>query len=106
MAPSSCGNVLSGSYTLAAHWFDEGKAYTARQTVDVWYADIDGLTLTIAPGVAIEGHLAWEGNPSVEEQELKVMATESNDVYWGGGQTRVLAMAPLRSKNISEGTYS
>jgi protocatechuate 3,4-dioxygenase beta subunit len=98
-------NVLSGSYTLAAHWFDEGKAYTARQTVDVGNADIDGLTLTIAPGVAIEGHLAWEGNPSVEEQELKVMATESNDVYWGGGQTRVLANGAFTLKDISEGTY-
>jgi hypothetical protein len=33
------------------------------------------------------------------------MATESNDVYWGGGQTRVLANGAFTLKDISEGTY-
>jgi hypothetical protein len=97
-------NVLSGSYTLSAHWFDEGKSYTAHQTVEVGNADLDGLTITIAPGVTIEGHLAWEGNPSVDEQELKVTATGANNDYWGG-QARVLANGAFTLKDVSEGTY-
>lgn len=44
-------DVLSGSYTLSAYWFDEGKSYSARQPIEVSNTDIDGLTLTIAPGV-------------------------------------------------------
>src|SRR5258708_16405961 len=55
-------NVLSGSYTLAAHWFDEGKAYTPRPAVDLGNADIHDLTLTISPVGAIDGHLPWAPN--------------------------------------------
>jgi len=97
-------NVLSGAYTLSAYWFDEGKSYATRQTVEVGSADIDGLTLTIAPGVTIEGHLGWEGNPSMEDQELKVAATGSSGNYWGG-QARVLVNGAFSLKDISEGTY-
>jgi hypothetical protein len=97
-------NVLSGTYTLSAHWFDEGKSYATRLTVEVGSADIEGLTLTIAPGVTIEGYLGWEGNPSMEEQELKLTATGSSGDYWGG-QTRVLANGAFSIKDISEGTY-
>lgn len=97
-------NVLSGSYTLSAQWLDEGKSYTAHQTVEVGNADLDGLTITIAPGVTIEGHLAWEGNPSVDEQELKITATGANNDYWGG-QARVLTNGAFALKDVSEGTY-
>jgi hypothetical protein len=97
-------DVLSGSYTLSAYWFDEGKSYTAHQSIEIANADIDGIALTIAPGLTIEGRLIWEGNPSVEQEDLKVLAMgEAND-YWGG-DARVLANGTFGLKDISEGTY-
>jgi len=77
-------DVLSGSYTLSAHWFDEGKSYAAQQSIDITNGDIEGLTLTIAPGITIDGQLRWDGNPSVEQEELKVTATDETSDYWGG----------------------
>jgi hypothetical protein len=97
-------NVLSGSYTLSAQWFDEGKSYAARQNIDISDGDIDGLTLTIAPGVTIDGQLRWEGNPGVEQEELKVTATGETSDYWGG-EARVLTNGVFSLKDVSEGTY-
>jgi Carboxypeptidase regulatory-like domain len=97
-------DVLSGSYTLLAYWFDEGKSYTTRQPIEVNNADIDGLALTIAPGVTIEGRLVWEGNPRVEEGDLKVLAMGETNEYWGG-DARVLANGTFNLKDISDGTY-
>lgn len=97
-------DVLSGSYTLSAYWFDEGKSYSVRQTIEVTNTDIDGLTLTIAPGVTIEGQLNWDGNPSAEQEELKVVATGETGDYWGG-DARVLANGLFRLKDVPDGTY-
>jgi protocatechuate 3,4-dioxygenase beta subunit len=97
-------DVLSGSYTLSVYWFDEGKNYTSRQTIEVFNADVDGLTLTIAPGVTIEGELDWEGNPSVEQEELKVVATGETGDYWGA-DARVLANGTFILKDVPDGTY-
>jgi protocatechuate 3,4-dioxygenase beta subunit len=97
-------DVLAGSYTLSAFWFDEGKNYTSRQAIEVSNADLDGITLTIAPGVAIEGQLKWEGNPSVEQEELKVVATGDTGDYWGA-EARVLANGLFSLKDVPDGTY-
>src|SRR5260370_1839891 len=45
--------VLPGSYVLTAFWFDEGKIYSTRMPVEVGNADVDGLTVTIPPGINI-----------------------------------------------------
>jgi hypothetical protein len=97
-------NVLSGSYTLSAQWFDEGKSYASRQSIDVTNGDIEGLALTIAPGITIDGQLRWEGNPGVEQEELKVTATDETSDYWGS-EARVPTNGAFSLKNVSEGTY-
>jgi protocatechuate 3,4-dioxygenase beta subunit len=97
-------NVLAGSYTLSAYWFDEGKFYASRQSIEVANTDIDGITLTIAPGVNIEGHFTWEGNPSVGQEELKVVATGATGEY-GGNDARVAANGTFYLKDVAEGTY-
>jgi hypothetical protein len=97
--------VLPGSYTALAYWFDEGKRYQARQALEVGNADVDSVALTIAPGMALSGHVQWEGQPSLlarGELTVLVRGTESEHAY--GSSTRV-AGDTFTLKDVSEGVY-
>ena len=59
--------VLPGSYILSAQWFDDGKPHYARHSIEVGNADVEGVQLTIAPGMTVPGHVRWEGSPSVAQ---------------------------------------
>jgi hypothetical protein len=63
--------MVPGEYTILAFLNDEGKDYSTQEDVDVVNADVDGLTLTIAPGVNIPGRILWEGKPSVEAEGVR-----------------------------------
>jgi hypothetical protein len=99
--------VLPGSYSLAAYWFDEGKPFTARVPVDVGNADVDGVALTLGAGVNIPGRIVWDGQPSLEGNELTVMPrpTDIGWNFWNGG-THVDAANSFVLKDVSEGSYS
>jgi len=49
--------VLPGSYVLVGAWFDEGKAYSTRLSLEVGNGNVDGLSLTIGPGVNVNGRI-------------------------------------------------
>ena len=99
-------SVLPGSYTLHAYWSDdEGRRYQARQVLDVGNGDVDGVALTIAPGVPVSGHIQWDGQPSLlgrGELQVYLRAAESEQAY--GGSAKVTGDA-FTVKEISEGTY-
>jgi len=98
-------NVLPGSYDLIAQWSDETKVYEAHQTVEVGNADVDGVALTIAPGVPISGRLQWDGPPSLSnrgELNIYLQAAESGRGY--GNSAQVTAESFLL-KDVPEGTY-
>jgi hypothetical protein len=97
-------NVLAGSYTLTAFGLDEGKPLSARQSIEITNGDVDGLSLTLTPGTAIEGQLKWDGNPSIVQEELRVLAS-SDTIEFGGGDGRVLSNGSFTLKNVSEGSY-
>jgi hypothetical protein len=96
--------VVSGSYNLIASWSDEGKSYMARQPVEVVATDVEGLQVTITPGVAVNGHVSWDGKPSLSERELHIYLISTEDGYFGE-QANVQADGSFTYKNIPEGTY-
>jgi hypothetical protein len=97
--------VLQGSYVLAAYWIDEGKVYMTRQPVEVGDGDVEGIAMTIAPGVVIGGRIVWDGKPSLEKDELTV-ERESVDMPFGYAEpSRVDASNVFSLKNMSEGPY-
>jgi protocatechuate 3,4-dioxygenase beta subunit len=98
-------DVLPGSYTLIAYWFDEGKRYQARQTFEVGNSDVDGVTLLIAPGVPVYGHVIWEGQPSLERGELSVSLSGADTEYAWGGSARVMTGDMFTLRDVSEGAY-
>jgi hypothetical protein len=98
-------DVLPGLYTLVAYWFDEGKRYQARQTFEVGNSDVDGVTLLIAPGVSVYGHVTWEGQPSLERGELSVSLSGADSEYAWGGDARVMTGDMFTLRDVSEGAY-
>jgi Carboxypeptidase regulatory-like domain len=98
-------DILPGSYTLSAFWFDEGKPYVAKQNIDVGNADVEGVTLTIAPGMAISGRAIWDGKPSLEGDELSVSASSREQGVEFGDAARVAPNGAFTLKNLSEDTY-
>jgi hypothetical protein len=97
--------VLPGSYVLTAFWFDDGKGYQARQSVEVGNADVDGMNLTIAPGVAISGRVIWDGKPSLERDELTVYASVAGSSMSISNEARITNNDLFVLKDVSEGTY-
>jgi hypothetical protein len=97
--------VLPGSYVLTAFWFDEGKIYSTRMSVEVGNADVEGVALTIAPGVNINGQIIWDGKRVLEKDELTVrpVPVGSNLGFQRG--TRVSSDSSFTLKDVGEGTY-
>jgi hypothetical protein len=98
-------DILPGSYTLSAFWFDEGKSYVAKQDIDVGKADVEGVTLTIAPGTNINGRVIWDGKPSLESDELSISPYATEQGIDFGGAARVAPNGSFTLKDISEDTY-
>jgi protocatechuate 3,4-dioxygenase beta subunit len=99
-------DVSPGSYLLTALWFDEGKTYEARVSVDVGNADVEGVAVTVAQGANINGRIIWDGRPALEKDELTVFASavDSNLVFGYDG-ARVNQANSFTLTNIGEGTY-
>jgi hypothetical protein len=59
-------NVTPGEYFVYAFLYEHARAECARQPLEVADVDLDGINLTVAPGVDIKGRVRVEGqlNPS------------------------------------------
>jgi hypothetical protein len=97
--------VMPGSYALGVYWYDEGKFYSTTTSVDVGNADVEGIAVTIAPGVVINGQILWEGKPSLEKDELTVMPMAVDLDIMFHGRARVDAGNFFTLRDMSEGTY-
>jgi hypothetical protein len=97
--------VLPGSYVLTAFWFDEGKIYSTRMPVEVGNADLDGVAVTIAPGMNITGQIIWDGKPALEKDELTVRPKPVDLNLGFQGSARVTQGNFFTLKDIGEGTY-
>jgi protocatechuate 3,4-dioxygenase beta subunit len=97
-------DVPPGSYVLVSYWFGDDKYYMNRQVVEVGNADVDGITITVAPGAAISGRIVWDGKPSMEKDELQVIPQPVDlDIF--RGSARVTRGNTFLLKDIGEGTY-
>jgi hypothetical protein len=100
-------NVPPGSYTLSASWSDHESRewHIARRPLEVGNTDIEGVTITIAPGVNVAGRVVWEGSPMVEVQELMVWLRPKEENEMGYEAQTPKADGSFAIKNVSEGTY-
>jgi hypothetical protein len=99
--------VVPGAYYLMALLFHEGKNYSARTQVDVGGADLEGMNLTIGPGVELTGVLQVEGF-KLGEREVSVGLSPREEFAMfggGGGSGRVNADGSFLIPNAPEGTF-
>ena len=97
--------VLPGSYILIAFWFDEGKGYSTRMPLEVGSANVEGVSVTLGPGVTINGQIVWDGRASLEAEELTVALEPSDHVNFLDSDTRVTQNNGFAVKDVGEGTY-
>ena len=100
-------NVIPGSYYLYAMLIEEGRQCFGRQSLEVGDADIDGVTLTVAPGVEIKGHLRVEGQSDSNTGSFAVsLVPKAIWMPFGGGRTdSAKPDGSFLIKNATEGDY-
>ena len=99
-------NVLPGSYTLTATWFDQNnRRYQARQSIEVVNIDVEAAQLVLAPSLLIPGQIIWDPKPSMERDPLMVSISGADSTFVFGAQARVSANGSFYLQNVSEGLY-
>ncbi len=96
--------VLPGSYTLSAYWFEDGRRYQARQSVEVGNANVEGASLAITPGIQINGRIIWDGKPSMDRDELVVSIAPADSRISFNAPARVMGTSFVL-KDVFEGNY-
>src|SRR5229473_1659800 len=96
--------VLPGSYTLSAFWFEDGRRYQARQSIEVGNANVEGVNLTIATGIAVSGRIVWDRKPSLDRDELLVSISPADSRISFNGPARVVGNSFVL-RDVFEGTY-
>lgn len=102
--PFEIAGVLPGSYTLSAYWFDDGRRYQARQSIEVGNANVEGVSLTIGTGIQIYGRIVWDGKPSMDRDELVVNLAAADSRISFNAPARVLGSSFIL-REVFEGTY-
>ena len=96
--------VLPGFYTLGAYWLEDGRRYQARQSIDVSNANVEGVNLTIVPGIQIYGRIIWDGKPSMDRDELFVNIAPADSRISFNVPARVLGSSFVM-RDVFDGTY-
>jgi hypothetical protein len=84
-------DVLPGSYTLSAFWFDEGRRYQARQSVEITNI--------------VRGQILWDPNLCLEKDPLRVFARSADATFAYVSQFRIAANGAFLLHELPEGLY-
>jgi len=95
--------IAPGEYSVLAFSYDDGKAHSTQEDLTVGNADVEGLTVTIGPGVNIPGRVAWEGKPSLEKAALTVGAAPPGPVYVWADSAEVDMSNQFTLRDVPEG---
>jgi hypothetical protein len=97
--------VAPGEYILLAFSYSDGKLHSTQEDLTVGNADVEGLTVTIGPGVNIPGRVAWEGKPSLEKAGLTVGAAPPGPIYVWAESAEVDTSNQFTLRDVSEGEF-
>ena len=99
-------DVLPGPYVLEAYWFDNNGPHFSRLSLAVSNSDLEGVSLFLAPGMNIPGHIAWDGPPAVEAAgRLQVFLGPVEGRALRGASARVGAGDLFVFQDLADGTY-
>jgi len=93
--------VTPGPYILWANWLEEGEVYRARQTLDVGDADVDGISLVVAPGIDLKGRVRTEDNRQLNFTDLRVVLEPRDDPEMGSASVSIKPDGTFVLKNVA-----
>jgi len=67
-------------------------------------ANVEGVNLTIMPGIAVSGRIVWDGKPSLDRDELLVSISPADSRISFNGPARVVGSSFVL-RDVFEGTY-
>jgi hypothetical protein len=99
--------VAPGSYTALANSSADGKRVQARADVEVGNSDVDGVQLTLRPGVEIPGQVRLDSGADLKEAHLRVYLTPKDlgPFFGGGGPGQVKPDLTFTLTDVTEGDY-
>src|SRR5713226_3463156 len=97
--------VTPGPYSLRANLLEEGEVYQARQTLDIGDADVDGISLVLAPGMELKGRVLTEGNPHLNFTDWRVVLEPRDDPEMTSASVSVKPDGTFTFKNLGIEVY-
>jgi protocatechuate 3,4-dioxygenase beta subunit len=79
------GNVAPGAYSVYAFLNEGGRGESARQSLEVSTTDLEGINLTLAPGVDVRGRLRVEGELGSNIKPFQVMLSPRDTRLFANG---------------------
>jgi hypothetical protein len=99
--------VTPGSYILTAELFDNSKRMHARQAVEVGSGDVEGVTITLLPGIEITGTVKVEEGDSPVPSNLNIaLQPVETTVMRGNYGARVKPDGTFSISEIMPDSYS
>jgi hypothetical protein len=99
--------VSPGAYYVFSNYMEDNNRLTARISVDVGNSNVDGIEVTLHPGMEIPGTVTIEGNaPDLNLAQLNVylQPKEMNPMN-GGGSSPVKNDGTFILRNVSPDTF-
>lgn len=97
-------SVPPGSYVLSVQYYDRGRQYSGRQTVDVGNSDVDGVELVLGPGSEVKGVVRIEGK-GLSPKGLQVQLVPREQVQMGAQPSNVEANGSFAFQHVPDGPY-
>ena len=98
--------ALPGSYTLFAVTRGRDQRLFGRLPVEVGGDTVDGLTLSLTPGVSVSGQLRIEDKPAGTRLDALRVELSPRGSWFGGGAGSVDAEGAFTLDGMAPGTYS
>jgi hypothetical protein len=102
-------NIPEGSYYISALLKEQGTVMyetRARQKVDVANENIDSLTITVTPGINIQGKVKMDGSTAVPYDRIVLVLASVDEDRAPGGRSDVKKDGSLEFKSVHDGNYA
>jgi protocatechuate 3,4-dioxygenase beta subunit len=98
--------VTSGAYILLAQCWDEGKAYVARQPVDVGNDNVENISLLLGSGMDLKGVVRVDGPGGTALGNLQVSLAPQEMLRMGMQGAKVADDGSFSLSNVPPATYT
>lgn len=100
-------NVPPGAYYIGVSYRDRdsGAWLLTRRELDVANVNVEGIMLSLLPGLDIPGKIVWDGSPPRELHLVQLLLTPIDKSLPGPEWQTVKSDGTFVLKNVSEGDY-